>query len=328
LSRDPSFTNLNPSAVAGAIKSTRRGGNEAIQFSDSAAGDVYYIGVKSEDQQAAEYGLIAAVSNLPFSDCDGFACVLRPILPANPTVPDGSPDRPGGLPVIFPGPIEQISVRRVLVTNTLTHDSPADLVGTLTHNQQFATLYNHRWPDDTLPVEATRTTLYDDSREEFGTIDGIPRLTTDGPGSLQFFNGEQGQGPWQHFSIDNSLNFTGRVDGMTLLVERQPNLSDFTFSLADGGSFNVATNIGPGAVKLTVLVTNVTGNLAIYVRRDIPPTTTLFDKRALISPPGGSLELTSRDVPPLSPPGRYHIWFLDEVDGVRQDDIKAQVIVE
>lgn len=328
LSRDPGLTNLNPTAIANAFKSVNRGGNEAIEISGSTPGEVFYIGVKSEDQQAVEYGIIGAFSDSPFTDCDAFRCVLRPILPANPSIPDGSPDRPGGLPVIFPGPTEQLTVRRVLATNTLTHESPADLVGTLGHNQEFATLYNHTWPDDNLPVADTRTVVYDDSQEEFGTgFPGIPRITTDGPGSLQFFNGTEGQGPWQHFAIDNSLNFTGRVDGITLTVEKMPNLDDFSFSLADGGGFRVATNIGPGAVRLTVTATNLSGDLNIYVRREIPPNTTLFDKRALLTPPGGALELTARDVPPLTP-GRYHILFLDVVDGIAQPNVQASVRVE
>jgi subtilisin family serine protease/subtilisin-like proprotein convertase family protein len=327
LSRDPGLTNLNPSAIANAFKSVNRGGNEAIEISGSTPGEVFYIGVKSEDQQAVEYGIIGAFSDSPFTDCNAFRCVLRPILPANPSIPDGSPDRPGGLPVIFPGPSEQVIVRRVLATNTLTHESPADLVGTLGHNQDFATFYNHTWPDDNLPVADTRTVVYDDSQEEFLTESGFPRRTTDGPGSLQFFNGTEGQGPWQHFAIDNSLNFTGRVDGITLTVEKMPNLDDFNFSLADGGGYRVATNIGPGAIRLTVTVTNLSGDLNVYVRREVPPSTTQFDKRALLTAPGGVLELTARDVPPLTP-GRYHILFLDVVDGIAQPNVQASVRVE
>ncbi len=328
LSSDPRLTNLNPIAIANARKSLNRGGNEAIQFSDAGPGDVYYIGVKSEDQQAVEYGIIGAFSDTPFTDCNDFRCILRPIMPANPSIPDGSPDRPGGLPVIFPGPTDQMTVRRVIATNTLTHESPADLVGTLGHDQNFATFYNHSWPDDLRPVDATRTIVYDDSEEEFATgIINVPRKTTDGPGSLRFFNGTEGRGPWQHFAIDNSLNFTGRVDGLTLTVEKMPNLEDFVFSLLDGGGYRVSTNIGPGAVKLTITVTNLTGDLNVYVRRDLDPTPTEYDKKALLSPLGGVLEMTSRDVPPLTP-GRYHILFLDVVDGIPQPNIRASVKVE
>lgn len=328
LTTDPGLTNLTAAAIAGARKSVNQGGNEAIQITDAVANQVYYIGVKSEDQQAVEYGLIAAFSDTPFTDCNNLRCVLRPIMPANPAIPDGSPDRPQALPVIFPGPVEQVDVRRVLMTNTLTHESPADLVGTLGHGQDFATLYNHSYPNDLLNIGATRTVVYDDSEEEFGTgfID-IPRKTTDGPGSLRSFNGKEGRGPWQYFAIDNSLNFTGRVDAATVVLEKMPLLDDFRFSLADGGGYRVATNVGPGAVKLTITVSNIVGDLNVFVRRGDPPTPTLYDKKALLSPTGGVLELTARDVPPLTP-GLYHILFLDVVDGIPQPDVHASVKVE
>ncbi len=329
VSRDPLLTSLNPTAIARAFKSVNRGGNEAIELNDSVLDDVIYIGVKSEDQQAVEYGLIAAFSSTPFAECDEFRCVFRPILPANPSIPDGSPDRPGGLPVIFPGTPERFTARRVLATNTLTHESPADLVGTLGHEQEFATFYNHTWPDDSLPLNATRTVVYDDSEEEFATeFVNIPRETTDGPGSLLFFNGIEGSGPWQHYAIDNALNFTGRVDDIVLTVEKMPDLTDFTIPrIVDGGGYRVATNIGPGAVRLTITATNLAGPLNLYVQREIPPTPSDFDKSALLNPPGGSLELTARDVPPLTP-GRYHILFYDPPDGYSPVNIQASVRVE
>jgi len=328
VSRNAALTNLDPVVIANARTSRNRGGNEAVELNDSVDGDIIYIGVKSEDQQAVEYGLIAAFSATPFADCDNERCILRPIMPANPSIPDGSPDRPGGLPVIFPGTPQSFTVRRVLATNTLTHESPADLVGTLGHDQEFATFYNHTWPDDTLPIGDTRTVVYDDSEEEFLTeFPGIPRKTTDGPGSLLFFNGVEGSGPWQHFAIDNALNFTGRVDDVVLTIDKMPDLSDFTFSLQDGGGYRVATNVGPGAVRLFVTASNLAGPLNIYVQRDLAPSPTDFDKSALLNPPGGNLEMTARDVPPLTP-GRYHILFYDPVDGFPQINVQASVTVE
>ena len=44
--------------VAGDGASLTRGGVEFVAYSNSEAGDVYYIGVKSEDQEAAEYAFI------------------------------------------------------------------------------------------------------------------------------------------------------------------------------------------------------------------------------------------------------------------------------
>jgi hypothetical protein len=58
VSSDPTLTNLNPVAISNADKSVGRGGTEFVYYTDSAPGKVYYVGVYSEDQQAAEYGFI------------------------------------------------------------------------------------------------------------------------------------------------------------------------------------------------------------------------------------------------------------------------------
>ncbi len=325
LSTDPGLTNLSAVALGNAQKSLRRGGTESIQLTNSSAGVVYYIGVKSEDQQAVEYGLIAAASNEPFAECDAAGCILRPIFPTNPEIPDGSPDLPGGIPLIFPGPPEQIDIRRVIVTNAFTHQSPGDLLGDLSHNQDFAVLENHRWPDDLLPLDASRVYIYDDSNEQGATLTPYPRVPSDGPGSLRDFTGKEGQGPWNYFLIDNSPNYTGVVDNITLWVERQPDLSGFHLNLLPGECYVVSTNVAPGATNLSVIVTNLTGDLNVFIKRGEVPTPSDYDKSALLSAPGGELNLGSRDVPPLSP-GLYHIVFCNPPSsGVTVD---ADVIVK
>lgn len=326
LSEDPGLTNLNPVVLANAQRSVRRGGSESIVLTNSLGGAVYYIGVKSEDQQGVEYALIAAASNLPFAECNELGCILRPVFPADPRIPDGTPDQPGAIPLIFPGPPEPLDVRRVIATNAFTHQSPGDLLGDLSHNQDFAVLENHRWPDDGLPLEWSRVFVYDDSNEQGGipTDGGYPRVFTDGPGSLQSFTGKQGQGPWNYFLIDNSPNFTGRVDNITLWVERQPDLSGFSIQLRPGECYTVSTNVGPGATNLSVIITNLTGELDVFIKRDEVPTPTDYDKAALFSPPGDVLSLSSRDVPPLSP-GLYHIVFCAPPSG---SVIDADVIIK
>ena len=54
-SQDPTLTNLNPAAVNGANKSLTRTGTEKVLLTNqNALNNVYYIGVKSEDQQGAQ----------------------------------------------------------------------------------------------------------------------------------------------------------------------------------------------------------------------------------------------------------------------------------
>src|SRR5204862_530807 len=69
VSTDSSITNLNPVAIAGADKSLGRGGTETVILSNAVPG-IYYIGVKAEDREAAEYGFLGVFSNLPFGSGD------------------------------------------------------------------------------------------------------------------------------------------------------------------------------------------------------------------------------------------------------------------
>jgi hypothetical protein len=59
VSTDPNLTNLSASAIDGAIKSVKRGGSELVVLNNSSQGAVYYVGVKSEDQQGSDFGFFA-----------------------------------------------------------------------------------------------------------------------------------------------------------------------------------------------------------------------------------------------------------------------------
>ena len=60
-------TTLDPAVVSSSLKSLGSGGTETIVVSNATPG-VYYIAVKSEDQQAAEYAILGVFSLLPFSE--------------------------------------------------------------------------------------------------------------------------------------------------------------------------------------------------------------------------------------------------------------------
>ena len=70
VSTNPALTNLDETVISGAQKSLRRGGTEFVIYSNSFEGATYYIGVKSEDQQGAEFGIFAVSSLLPFGGKD------------------------------------------------------------------------------------------------------------------------------------------------------------------------------------------------------------------------------------------------------------------
>ncbi len=186
VSQDPGLLNLDTNAIAQADKSLGRGGAEAIVYTNASRG-VYYIGVKSESQEAAEYGLIAMMSELPFSQMDSSGNVVLRGVPAPAPIPDGRPARPGSayIVAVAPGPIP---VHRVIVTNTLTHEMMSDLTGTLTHLGRSVVLNNH----STNQAVVETTFIYDDSGQ--GDVPG--GQPPDGPGSLRDFAGQDGGGQW------------------------------------------------------------------------------------------------------------------------------------
>ncbi len=57
VSTNPALVNLDTTALAAADKALGRGGTQVVAYNDAAPGEVYYIGVKSEDQEAAQYAL-------------------------------------------------------------------------------------------------------------------------------------------------------------------------------------------------------------------------------------------------------------------------------
>src|SRR6185295_4396454 len=105
------FLNLN--FGPGIVKSTHRGGTEVVFFTNSFDGEVFYIGVKSEDQQGGEYGFVGLSSNVPFSqEKDGNQVVTG--IGSNWQVDDGSPEQPGGQ-LIFAIMDKPIQIQKVIV---------------------------------------------------------------------------------------------------------------------------------------------------------------------------------------------------------------------
>ncbi len=295
------LTNLNQAVLAGARREVGRGGTAAIVYTNSNAGQVYYVGVKSEDQQAAAFGLFATASQNPFSQRDSEGNLIVRGVPAPANIPDGTPDSPKAA-LLFGFALEPVPIQNVVVTNVITHESGGDLLGLLAHNNESVVLNNHRSSMGTVQY------IYDDS--DRGSIVGADVSNpVDGPGSLRDFVGAEGQGVWMLTMIDDSPFHTGRVDQLSFKLEPRkltngnevvvqellPNRFFFTF-------FDVPAD----ATALTVSLANNTDPLELYVRRESFPDRDNYDKFALIPAGGGSLTLTTGDSPPLSP-GRYYI---------------------
>lgn len=303
VSKDPRFLTLEPSVVDGAFKSITRGGTEAVVFTNAALGDVFYIGVKSEDQQSGEYGFIALSSDTPFSQDKNGNKVLNG-LPVPQAIPDGTPGIPGLATIIAIG-IDPITVKRVTVTTTLTHQDFGDLTSTLTHEQTSVVLHNHTLHS----ISGTNVVfVYDD--QSFGETVG---QHTDGPGTLNDFGGETGNGVWMLNVIDSAPFYTGRVDNVT--IQLQPFINQDLLAAGSAGiSGSVPPNdavcfyvdVPPEATNMVLHLSQLNGPLDVLLEHGAIPSTNSFKKSQMVLPPGGDVSIGSEDHPPIQA-GRYFV---------------------
>ena len=67
LNLDPTVLSNCLAGANGDAAALTRGGTEFVIYTNSKAGDVYYVGVYSEDREAAEYGFIPIFTSIPFT---------------------------------------------------------------------------------------------------------------------------------------------------------------------------------------------------------------------------------------------------------------------
>jgi subtilisin-like proprotein convertase family protein len=339
---DPTLTNLNPTAINGAatnyfasinagtnstpgvsataggvfqMASLGRGGTEYVVDTNSQKDEVYYIGVKSEDQMASEYAFMSVFTATPFSQMNGgIQTVNGFVVPAS--ITDGSPAIPGfayvGGIALYP-----ITVRRVVVTNEVWHQNFGDLFGTLTLNGgHLDVLNNHDSLGNTVGLLPF---IYDDS----GQGDIIGSLPSDGPGNLRGFIGQQGAGLWMLTESDNSLSQTGSVENFSLMIEphRANNGTTIFEVTAPCGWYYDYIDVPPGATNFIITVTNLTttgqGPESLYVKFGDIPTTNSYDEITNITPPA-TVGTISNGLPTA---GRYFFGvYVPCTDGASQSN--------
>ncbi|MDD5139466.1 MAG: S8 family serine peptidase [Verrucomicrobiales bacterium] len=348
VSTDPSLTNLNPVVISNCVNGTQigasvagtfngaslgSGGTEFVVDTNSAAGQPYYVGVKSETAIAAEYGFLPVFSQQPFSQSGpNGETVNGLLLPMD--IPDGSPAHPG-VRYIFALAIQPIQVQDVIVSNTIVHENFGDLTGVLSHNGKGVVLNNHETLGN---PPGPYSFIYND-----GPAPVAGSRPSAGPGSLQFFQGQQGVGPWILTEVDNSLTQTGAVTGLTLLITPHQDLNNpgIYVSISGKGYFYGFIDVPVGTTNLTIAATNVSGIVTAggdftAIPRDLAnpgqlfeklgeqpipnPTVTNFDKMAILNlglPPGNTITVGPSDVPPIQP-GRYYVTLYNASDNPQE----------
>lgn len=309
VSTDPALLVLAPKAIAGALKSVTRDGTEYVVLTNAPLGQVYYIGVKAEDQKGAEFSLMTVSSNFPFEEQDDRGRKILHGVPLSEFLPDGSPNLPSGTVMLAIG-LSNRRVQRATVEDVISHENLGDLFGELTHNRQFSVLNNHTLNDGLF--SGTNRFIYDDSGRP-NTPEFKLAQRTDGPGSLNNFVGEKLVGPWFLHMIDNSPTHTGRVEALTITIEPLPNnllpgvavqgsadALSFTYYPIDvpAGATNMIVNLRPDNPSLP---------LDLYLKRGELPALTNYDAVGIRVAGGGTQLIIGIDSTPPLVPGTYYL---------------------
>ncbi len=326
-------TNVSPltnlaAFVQSADTSLGRTGTETIIYSNSFANEVYYIGVKSEDQQAADFGFYAIAQQAPFSSANGNGSITA----TGTGLPVFIPSSLSPVPALVfafmvnPNPLEQ-QIRRVTVNLGIQFPTPGNLYGTLQHNGLNTVL------NDFTGNSYGFTNIYDDLQEDPNSGD----ITSDGPGSLTQYVSQPMNGLWLLSEANDNQSLTGYVTQYTVTVDPQPPLSGFWLTLGADQWFDDYIIVPNDATNLIISAlyesegTNAagTGPIGIYLTNFDNLNTSDYGSNN-IGPPGGSLTLGSTNpVPgwPGSPPLAGGVWYYG-IHNSGQNPVTLYVVVQ
>ena len=294
------------------------GGTEFVVDTNSTPGQVYYVGVYSEDQMASEYDFLSVFTSIPFSqNQNGNQLVNGLTLPLS--IPDGSPAHPG-IAYIFGLALYPMEVGQVTASDSIVHQNYGDLIGTLTHNGVRDVLNNH----DSLPnPPGPYSFIYDD-------FPSIASHSSDGPGSLLDFVGTTAIGVWILTEVDDSPTQTGYATNFNLLIVPHQDLRrGINVTIPPGGWFYDYVDVPVGYQELILSATNTSAAvaplpIAMYEKFGAPPTFTSYDQEADLTNcltgvfPTGSLPGNSISTGPPLPPGFYYVGLYNS-NNVSQD---------
>jgi alpha-tubulin suppressor-like RCC1 family protein/subtilisin-like proprotein convertase family protein len=293
VSTNPALFNLDPVTLSNCVlnvydsgycSSLGLGGTETVTFTNSYPGEVYYVGVQSEDQMGAQYDFFGVATTNSFGNQQPNGDIIVtpqvPLLPA--PIPDaGGPSQPGALTMIcIVATPQPITVSRVIATNWLEHQLPSDLIGTLSHGNAYDVLNNHTI--QTTPGAfnnpivtglinggTNQFLIYDDSGAN--NIPGAQR--SDGPGSLNNFMGSVSSGQWMLNMVDSVHTHIGYESNLWLHLVKSPDTNILFLTLPPNSTSGIIPSpyVSPGATNLGIGVISYTGPVGMIVRGNAFP---------------------------------------------------------
>jgi subtilisin-like proprotein convertase family protein len=306
VSTNPGLTNLDP-AVFAAMKpsdmSLSRGGTETVIYSNSQPNEVYYIGIKSEDQQAADFGFYAIAQQAPFdiNNPDGSITYTYSGPPV--VIPD---DQFGVKPAMVLAIAGKATlgrnIRKVTVTFTIDHANPGDLYGVLQPEQTTQVVLNNFSGG---VVGELFTNFYND------LDDGVGGVHTDGPGSLANFMSQTIPPLWMLQEADDSPIQGGEIVSFSVTVYPQPLFGPIAITLAPGQAFFDYVDVPSDAIYLTNVVTlqdgspNTTLGIDMSItngvtQTEVDGTNLTFNPSGGFKTPGGYLLVGTNSPLPLA----------------------------
>jgi len=155
--------------------------------------------------------------------------------------------------------------------------NPGDLIGTLAHGDSSGTsqsivLNNHDYRNN---PPGPYTLVYDDS----GAGDFVGSQSSDGPGSLNSFIGQQAIGVWMLTEADTAATATGTVQNLTMMIEPHQDIKGLGayVTVPPQGWFIDYIDVPAGFTNLGIFATNllptaVPSPLQLYLNYNAQPT--------------------------------------------------------
>ena len=297
---------------------------------------IFYVAVKSEDQQAAEFSLIVISTDLPFEEDRGGTRILH-FYPAA-AIPDGLPNQPGGLRS-FAVPLRTGRILDASTYLAVAHEELGDLIVNLRHDTRHSVLSNHSLNDG---INFTDTNAFNFIISDYpypklprpdpieypmgvATYPYVNSATdwifhgSDGPGLLANYAGATMSGQWILETVDSAASHTGAVRQAEMHIKplQKPLVPGefYKGSVDEGGATIFSFDAPVDATDVTITISqdsNPAAHMVLLVKKDaIPYFTTnalgTFDfQLTLTNGVTNMLAINNKSEPPLAP-GSYFL---------------------